>query len=174
MTFLGCFVTGGAVTSGARYFCVFDATCVEHYSRDGSNGLDSAKTKPRAMQAQVTTLNRSVHAQQTRDFNPVPFDLLPTECHLSIAVDFIGARTHAEGEVPFLSEAILNTFPIMERRIFRGKLPAAAPDLDVNVEVSDVRVLEFYKAVEVLTQDDDGPRPSALRTRKVLESVCSL
>ena len=84
--------------------------------------------------------------------NPVPFDLLPADCTLTIAVDVIGARTHAEGEGPSLSAAIFNTFQIMEKSIIRGKLRAAQPDIYLNMEVTGVRVLEFHKAGEVLAQ----------------------
>ncbi len=59
--------------------------------------------------------------------NPVPFDLLPTDCTVTVAVDVIGQRGHGRGEPPSLSEAIFNTFQIMEKSIIlrrTARLPA--------------------------------------------------
>ncbi len=84
--------------------------------------------------------------------NPVPFDLLPADCTLTAAVDVIGQRGHMRAEPPSLSEAIFNTFQIMEKSIVRAKLRAAPPDIYIEVEALDVRVLEFHKSQEIIAQ----------------------
>ncbi len=56
--------------------------------------------------------------------NPVPFDVLPPDCTVAAAVDVIGQRGHMGAEPPSLSEAIFNTFQIMEKSIVRAKLRA--------------------------------------------------
>ena len=84
--------------------------------------------------------------------NPVPFDLLPADCALTIAVDVIGVRTPTQNNLPSLSEAIFNTFQIMEKSIVRAKLRTSQPSLYVNVEVMDVRILEFFKAQQIFSQ----------------------
>ena len=84
--------------------------------------------------------------------NPVPFDLLPTDCTLTAAVDVIGRRGHERGESPSLSEAIFNTFQIMEKSIVRAKLRTHRPDIYVEIDTTDVRLLEFYKAHQVFAQ----------------------
>lgn len=84
--------------------------------------------------------------------NPVPFDLLPTECDLTIAIDVIGRRTAGTDRMPSIQEAIFNTFQIMEKSIIREKLRTTAPDIYVEVEISDIRALEFYKADQVFKQ----------------------
>jgi NTE family protein len=102
--------------------------------------------------------------------NPVPFDLLPADCTLTVAVDVIGERTHDVGAVPSLSEAVFNTFQIMEKSIIRAKLRHARPDIYLNVDVTDVRVLEFHKAGEVLAQaarlKDDFKRQLELKLKR--------
>jgi len=88
--------------------------------------------------------------------NPVPFDALPAHCTLTGAIDTIGKRTHAEGAAPSLSDAIFNTFQIMEKSIVRAKLKSSAPDLYVEVELLDVRLLEFHKAHQIFAQAERG------------------
>ncbi len=83
--------------------------------------------------------------------NPVPFDLLPEECDLTIAVDVIGERTVSD-KMPSLSEAVFNTYQIMQKSIIREKLAIEAPDIYIEPNVVDVRMLEFYKANEIFKQ----------------------
>ncbi|MEH6616681.1 MAG: patatin-like phospholipase family protein, partial [Porticoccus sp.] len=83
--------------------------------------------------------------------NPVPFDLLPKDCDLTIAVDVIGERTVSE-KIPSLSEAVFNTYQIMQKSIIREKLKIVAPDIYLEPNIVDVRVLEFYKAAEIFKQ----------------------
>ena len=52
--------------------------------------------------------------------NPVPFDLLPKDCDLTIAVDVIGDRTVSE-KIPSLSEAVFNTYQIMQKEYYSRK-----------------------------------------------------
>ncbi len=83
--------------------------------------------------------------------NPVPFDLLPANCNLTIAVDVIGERTVSD-KIPSLSEAVFNTYQIMQKSIIREKLAIEAPDIYIEPNVVDVRMLEFYKANEIFKQ----------------------
>jgi NTE family protein len=84
--------------------------------------------------------------------NPVPFDLLPSDCDLTIAVDVIGRRDAGPDRMPSLQEAIFNTFQIMERSIVREKLRNSSPDIYIEIEISNIRALEFYKADQVFKQ----------------------
>ena len=84
--------------------------------------------------------------------NPVPFDLLPKDCDLTIAVDVIGRREARPDRMPSLQEAIFNTFQIMERSIVREKLRNSSPDIYIEIEISNIRALEFYKADQVFKQ----------------------
>jgi NTE family protein len=84
--------------------------------------------------------------------NPVPYDLLQDQCGLTVAVDVMGRREKGAGAPPNLLEAMFNTFQIMERSILRQKLRHRPPDVYLEVEVRDVRVLEFHKAEEIFRQ----------------------
>ncbi len=80
--------------------------------------------------------------------NPVPFDILPKDCNLVIAVDVISERTVSE-DIPSLSEAVFNTYQIMQKSIIREKLALKAPDIYFEPNLVNLRVLEFYRANEI-------------------------
>ncbi len=83
--------------------------------------------------------------------NPVPFDLLPDSCDLRIAVDVIGERSDTE-KMPSLSEAVFNTYQIMQKSIIREKLEKAPPEIYIEPNVVNVKMLEFYRANEIFKQ----------------------
>ena len=80
--------------------------------------------------------------------NPVPFDTLPQSCDLTIAIDVIGERTVSE-QIPSLSEAVFNTYQIMQKSIIREKLAISSPDIYFEPNLTNLRVLEFYRAGEI-------------------------
>ena len=84
--------------------------------------------------------------------NPVPFDLLPKDCDLTIAIDVIGSRTAGADRLPSLTDAIFNTFQIMEKSIIREKLKTTSPSIYLEPDISGIRVLEFHKADQIFRQ----------------------
>ncbi len=97
--------------------------------------------------------------------NPVPFDILPNDCDLTIAIDVIGHRTAGQDLMPSLTEAVFNTFQIMEKSITKQKLRVVCPDIYIEPYISDVRVLEFHKAEHVFRQAE----PAKDRLKRELE-----
>ena len=95
--------------------------------------------------------------------NPVPFDLLPDDCDITIAVDVIGTRT-VSNKLPSLSEAVFNTYQIMQKSIIREKLAKLAPDIYIEPNVAAVRMLEFYKANLIL---NNGSKTKSELKRKL-------
>ena len=95
--------------------------------------------------------------------NPVPFDLLPDDCDITIAVDVIGTRT-VSNKLPSLSEAVFNTYQIMQKSIIREKLAKEAPDIYIEPNVAAVRMLEFYKANLIL---NNGSKTKSELKRKL-------
>jgi NTE family protein len=86
--------------------------------------------------------------------NPVPFDILPKGCDITIAIDVIGKRTTSE-KIPSLSEAVFNTYQIMQKSIIREKLTMMSPDIYFEPNLVDIRVLEFYRAGEIFKLGDE-------------------
>lgn len=84
--------------------------------------------------------------------NPVPYDLLQQDCAKVIAIDVMGTRTESEELVPSFTDAIFNTFQIMQKTIVEQKLKVHAPDIYITPDIVDIRALEFYRAEEIFAQ----------------------
>ena len=84
--------------------------------------------------------------------NPVPYDLLPPECDITIAVDVAGRRTSSSDETPSMADLVFNAFQIAARSIVHEKLCRVKPDIYVEPDIEDIRLLEFYKAAQVFRQ----------------------
>jgi len=97
--------------------------------------------------------------------NPVPFDLLD-ECDFVIAINVIGTRTESASLIPGFTEAVFNTFQIMQTTILQQKLIEHPPDIYIAPEITDVRVLEFYKADQVFRQAE----PAKDQLRREIET----
>jgi len=99
--------------------------------------------------------------------NPVPFDLLTDQCDIVIGVDVMGRRSPGEDPEPDFLEAVFNTFQIMQHSIVREKLRVAQPEIMLEMQVPGVKVLEFYKAEEILA----AAAPEAERLKRELEKL---
>lgn len=84
--------------------------------------------------------------------NPVPFDLLRTECDVVVAVDVLGKRTPEDDNGPGILDNSFNSFQIMQSAIVKEKMARQAPDIYIRPEIENVRVLEFYKAEQIYLQ----------------------
>ena len=86
--------------------------------------------------------------------NPVPFDLLHDDCDLIIAVNVMGKREEDEDLIPSYSDAIFNTFQIYQRAILDEKLKHNPPDVLIEPDIRDIKVLDFFKADQVFKQTE--------------------
>ena len=84
--------------------------------------------------------------------NPVPYDLLLDECDCVVAIDVMGNRTESAELIPSMSEAVFNTFQIMQRSILAHKFSLKPPHIHITPEIVDIRMLEFYKADVIFEQ----------------------
>lgn len=84
--------------------------------------------------------------------NPVPFDLLE-DCDLIIAVDVLGTRTpDGSDDGPSSMDSLFNTFQIMQSSILAEKMRRLRPDILVQPEIADVRVLDFHRFEDIFKQ----------------------
>ena len=100
--------------------------------------------------------------------NPVPFDALPEACDVVVAVDVIGQRELNEADpLPSFGDAIINTVQIYEKSIVREKLRQRAPTIYIEPEITDIKVLEFFKAADVFRQAE----PAKQKLKNELEKL---
>lgn len=102
--------------------------------------------------------------------NPVPFDLLG-DCDIVIAINVMGTRTESDNLIPAFSEAVFNTFQIMQTTILQQKLADHPPDIYVAPEIVDVRVLEFYKADQIFRQAEPAKDELRRQIEALLKSI---
>jgi NTE family protein len=81
--------------------------------------------------------------------NPVPFDLIRDQCDIVIAVDVLGRRVPSGRVLPNFAEALFNTFQIAEKSIAVQKMNSHPPDIYIEPDIIDVKVLEFQKASQI-------------------------
>jgi len=85
--------------------------------------------------------------------NPVPYDLLLDDCDLVIAIDVLGKRTpDAENNGPSYFETTFNAFQIQQASLMREKLKNRRPQIYIQPELENIRVLEFNRVDEIYAQ----------------------
>jgi len=102
--------------------------------------------------------------------NPVPFDVLPGECDVVVAVDVIGQREpQVKDPLPSFGDAIFNTVQIFEKSIVREKLKQRAPTIYIEPEITDIKVLDFFKAADVFRQAEPAKERLKLELEKLMD-----
>ncbi len=84
--------------------------------------------------------------------NPLPFDLLPPDCDLIIAIDVVGGPDGQDATVfPSALEATLGASQILQAAIVEAKLGMAGPKVRVvRPQISRFASLDFFAARQVL------------------------
>ncbi len=83
-------------------------------------------------------------------FNPVPFELLSGKADIVIGIDVVGGPSGDDGDRPSTTDLLFGASQLMMQSIIAMKLKTAPPDVFLRPEVSQFRVLDFFKAEEVL------------------------
>ncbi len=99
--------------------------------------------------------------------NPIPFDLIRAQCDIVIAVDVLGKRIPSDNPLPTFAEALFNTFQIAEKSIAVQKMENHAPDIYIEPDILDVKMMEFQKASKIYRET----RPECDRLQRELEQL---
>jgi NTE family protein len=105
--------------------------------------------------------------------NPLPYDILPAECNLVVAIDVTGtlqARTDVE---PSFFESIFRTARIMGQAIVAEKLKRQMPDIYIKPDIKNIRTLEFGKYEEIYRQSAPAKEEFKQRLTKLLAELGS-
>ena len=84
--------------------------------------------------------------------NNLPFDLLPDDCGITVAIDVAPTRASIDGEAPGMVDAVLGMFDIMVDRITTARLTEKRPDILIRPEFVGIRILDFDKVSSVFEQ----------------------
>ncbi|PLX36181.1 MAG: patatin [Hyphomicrobiales bacterium] len=83
--------------------------------------------------------------------NPLPFDKLPEDVDIVLAVDVLGGpEPHHRRKLPSTSESIFGATQLLMQTIQREKLSRRRPDILIRPDINAFRVLNFLKANEIL------------------------
>jgi NTE family protein len=84
--------------------------------------------------------------------NPLPFDVLPQDCDVIIAIDVVGGPEPSDSLVyPTALEATLGAFQIMQARIVEAKIATAGDKLHVvRPAIAQFASLDFFAARRIL------------------------
>lgn len=84
--------------------------------------------------------------------NPLPYDLLSADCDIVVAIDVSGdLKRPADDQLSFLN-VLFHGFHIMIENLVAEKLKRVRPNIYIRPAITDVRVLEFYKAARVFSE----------------------
>ena len=97
--------------------------------------------------------------------NPLPYDLLADTCDIVVAIDVSGNRDIGDGTDLSSMGVLLLSFNAMSNNILAGKLKQQQPDVFIQPDIRNVRVLEFYKAKLVFQQ----AQPATQQLRRQLQ-----
>jgi NTE family protein len=84
--------------------------------------------------------------------NNLPFDLLPEDCGITVAIDVTPTRANIDGEAPGMVDAVIGMFDIMVDRMTSARLKEKRPDILIRPEFVGIRILDFDKASTVFEQ----------------------
>lgn len=82
--------------------------------------------------------------------NPLPIDIIRSECDYLIAIDVAGSILKKNGEqIPGMFETIMSTYQAMQSTIIAEKMKCAKPDLYVRPRLLNFGILDFHREKEI-------------------------
>lgn len=100
--------------------------------------------------------------------NPLPYDMINSDCDITIAVDVSSKNTRNGDDVPPFYEILFSSFQIMQNSIMNEKLKISEPDHMIRPEIEGVKMLEFSRASEIYEQAEPA-KQNLIRILKTLQ-----
>ena len=88
--------------------------------------------------------------------NPLPFDHLFGAADIVAALDVIGEPATAKGAAPSSFEAMFGAAQIMQRAIANRTIALKPPDILIRPQIEAFRVLDFFRAEQILAAGDSA------------------
>lgn len=92
-------------------------------------------------------------------FNPVPYDHLIGEAELLVAIDVIGAPEGDGSHIPNRIDSLFGASQLMMQSHVALKMKLFQPDIYLRPDVNGFRVLDFFKARQILEAADRLKEP---------------
>jgi len=96
--------------------------------------------------------------------NPLPYNLLRNDCDFIIAVDVSGSLENPI-KPPGFFDAMFSSFSIVQASLISKQLQVDPPDIYLKPNLHGIRLLEFHKSEQILTQSE-SIRTALLKSAK--------
>ena len=85
--------------------------------------------------------------------NPLPWDIIANDCDIIVAIDVLSnSKSKPPIEMPPAYDIFFSSFQIMQHSIINEKLKVSRPDVLIQTNIKDVRLLDFLKADLIFEQ----------------------
>ncbi len=99
--------------------------------------------------------------------NPLPFDQIKGHADITVAVDVTGGPTKGTRKEPSRAELLFASSQIMQHNLVEAQMQLHTVDVFVAPDVDRFRILEFFKAREII----DAALPSKDELKRKLEAA---
>ncbi len=101
--------------------------------------------------------------------NPLPFDVIRSECDITVAIDVSANLSAEHAETPRAYDILFFAYQIMQNSIVREKLLHTQPDILIKTNIRDVRSLEFNKLQSIYDQAVSAKQELKRRLSELLD-----
>jgi len=84
--------------------------------------------------------------------NPLPLDVISDECDILVGIDVSSKKSINPNGHPGSLDILFSSFQIMQNSIMKAKLAITKPDILIQVNIKNIRLLEFNKAETIWEQ----------------------
>jgi len=103
--------------------------------------------------------------------NPLPYDKLPDDVDIVVAVDVVGGPEPSHvGVLPNATESVFGSTQLLMHSILREKLKSRRPEILLRPEINAFRVLDFLKTAEILEAAEPLRETVKARLSEALEA----
>jgi len=85
--------------------------------------------------------------------NPLPWDIIENDCDIIVAIDVLSnSKIKSMIEMPPAYDIFFSSFQIMQHSIVNEKLKVSKPDILIQTDIKEIRLLDFLKAESIFEQ----------------------
>ena len=87
--------------------------------------------------------------------NPLPWDIIENDCDIIVAIDVLSnSKIKSLIEMPPAYDIFFSSFQIMQHSIVNEKLKVSKPDILIQTDIKEIRLLDFLKAESIFEQSE--------------------
>lgn len=101
--------------------------------------------------------------------NPLPWDIIENDCDIIVAIDVLSnSKTKSLVDMPPAYDIFFSSFQIMQHSIVNEKLKVSKPNILIQTDIKDIRLLDFLKAEAIFEQSEKYKKILKRKLEKLL------